>query len=118
MRAKQFAVWLLCVAALACQVALILSLRLYAAFYQISHGIASVVAVVLVYVSVVVLLRAEKRPHRWYRYAPLYLFYGVIGLFVPNVEGNEQLAFGFVGILPLVFMALMWAVKRYWTIKL
>ncbi|EIW6162749.1 hypothetical protein MF451_003746 [Salmonella enterica subsp. enterica serovar Saintpaul] len=117
MRLKCALVWLLGIAALLCQFVTVMALRDYAAFYGLPRMLSSVIAVMLVYISVMVLRWAERKPHRWWRYAPFYLVFAFIGLFVPAVADEQQLAFAIVGMMPLVLMSGMWAVKRYWTIR-
>lgn len=117
MRTKSLLVWGLGLSALACQFATIMSLRIYAAFYAWPHLLAAALAVVLIYLSVMVLLWAERWPHRWNRYAPLYLINAAIGLFVPGITEESQFSFAVVGMLPMLLISGMWLVKRYWTVR-
>lgn len=118
MKTKRAFIWLLTACAAVGVFLAANVLQNYGAYYFDDVFDGALAGLVLTFFGWGVLALSVRNHHKWRRYMPFWVFLFVLGIFAPhNPHMVGVLVYPTFGLMPLLFVLIIWTVKRYWTIR-
>ncbi|EAB4417348.1 hypothetical protein D7B12_18120 [Salmonella enterica] len=91
--------------------------KVYGAFYHYPADISALVGISLYAAASMIAMKAEKDFFHWRHYIAFWVLIAMLGLFAPHADMDEAIAYGILGIMPLLLISAIWYIKRHWSIK-